>query len=229
MKNLIQIFMLKRPKLLTVMSLIVLFFNNLYGNDVLLKSSWDSFAAQQISAEMTAENNHRWQSGFTLEGNQDRILVSINIKLIPAQGVKALKLEQQKKLWLEGIQDTWNNKFSLRISEELSLPIVVQAKFTPINPHHEVLVRNGRGRVDQNNWFLGTPSKVVTHEVGHMLGAYDEYPHGAVSSHTSKIDRDSLMGSNTVEGRPEVRNLDFLLESIQKLTGLERLTIVQSE
>jgi hypothetical protein len=59
---------------------------------------------------------------------------------------------------------------------------------------------------------------VGAHEVGHLLGAYDEYATGALDPVTPKIEDDSIMGNDLTKGIP--RHLDGLRDQAKsKING----------
>jgi hypothetical protein len=65
---------------------------------------------------------------------------------------------------------------------------------------HEVNLWPGSGRASSNSWYRieSRPGKSWAHEVGHLMGFYDEYPEGATGSPPWQPDvEDSIMGSGT--------------------------------
>ncbi len=190
-------------------------------------NAWSGFSQQTIVAPMTAEHNHSWNAAFDVQANHEQVLVDLKIKLIAASGVESVSLNAQKQHWLKGIEQKWNNRFALQVSENLILPIQFNTRFTPVQPHHEVLVRAGVANPDQHNWYIDTPPEVIAHEIGHMLGAYDEYPKGALSPVSRLIDNNSLMGTNMQYGLASARHLHLLLDHLKTITGLAEIVIIE--
>ncbi|MBM4330025.1 MAG: hypothetical protein FJ117_02175 [Deltaproteobacteria bacterium] len=65
---------------------------------------------------------------------------------------------------------------------------------------HEVNLWPGSARANSNHWHRieSRPGKTWAHELGHLMGFYDEYPEGATGSPPWQPDvEDSLMGSGT--------------------------------
>ncbi len=65
---------------------------------------------------------------------------------------------------------------------------------------NEVNFWPGTARADSANWFRieSRPGKTWAHEVGHLMGFYDEYPEGATGSHPWVPDLpNSIMGNGT--------------------------------
>ncbi len=192
-------------------------------------SPWEGFSGQKHIEDMVGQNHHRWKAGFSLGATQDAVNVSLRIKIIPAQGVRRVKLQQQKILWLKSIHDAWNNHHFIKVGKKLTLPIRVSVKFTPIDPDHEVLVRSGVGGADQHNWTVDMNPRIAAHEVGHMLGAYDEYRGGALSPNAAYVNDESLMGSNTVSGITQPRHLALVLDRVKRVTNISSLSIIRRD
>jgi hypothetical protein len=188
---------------------------------------WKGVDEQLVSERMVAGNGKNWNAGFTLFADDQKVLVKLNIKLIQQDGVRAPALDKRKQVWLQGIDETWNGRFYLRLPDQRLIPVVLDVNFKPVDAHHEVVVRKGSSNPDQHNWYMNTGANGVAHEIGHMLGAYDEYRHGATSPLPVTINDVSLMGNLTGDGVPRVRHLRLLLDKLKEITGLQSLLIVQ--
>lgn len=189
-----------------------------------LADSWSGFAAQRIEQPMTADNNHRWRAGFTIEANAQQVTLSLDIKLLPIGELNRVTLAQQKQAWLAGIGNAWNDRFALVFDDGSRWPIQVKTRFTLLSPHHEVVVHPAKTRPNSHNWHINMPAPVAAHELGHMLGAYDEYSRGATA--TGLVDTHSLMGSNTSSGITFPRHLHLVLDTIKSLGNLQHAQIL---
>jgi hypothetical protein len=217
---------LKVGMIFFVLISITTFYIHHFGEGKKVVVSWQGFSKQLIAEKMTAENNHQWNAGFFVEASKQALVVSVNIKIIAVDDINKSRLEAQKKYWLEGIESNWRNRFSLRFADGSTIPIVIRPVFTVLDAHHEVVVRDGDGRPNQLNWYLNNSANLIAHEVGHMLGAFDEYNGGAISSATNQLDADSLMGKNTENGQLLPRNLSFVLDNVKLISQLRSLEIV---
>ena len=194
---------------------------------VIFAEQWGGFERTFIEHMMQADNNHRWRSAYDVEAKNQRVTVYIGIKVIPVKGADRVLVEKKKNIqWLNGIEQKWNNRLKLKFADGSTWPIYIQPYFTVVNPHHEVIVRENGGRPNQNNWYETTSGPVVAHEVGHMLGAYDEYHLGALDLATGLVDQYSLMGVNPEAGQVHPRHLERMLTEIKQLTGLVDLRII---
>lgn len=190
---------------------------------------WKGVNEQLISERMVARNGKNWNAGFTLSADAEKVLLAIDIKLIQQEGIRTPVLDKRKKTWLQGIDDVWNNKFFLQLPDQRLIPVVLAVNFKSVNVHHEVVVRKGSSDPNQHNWYVNTSANVISHEIGHMLGAYDEYRNGATSPEPVTIKGVSLMAKLAGDGVPRIRHLHLLQDKLVEITGLQSLVIVQPE
>lgn len=130
--------------------------------------------------------------------------------------------EQKKTDWLNSIHKVWNNKFVL---EHKSCPsgankdyckwdINLETKWVNEKSDHVVYTiweQGSTGRSNSSNWYLSdTRATTAAHEVGHLLGAYDDYPPDGALDPAYTIDDDSIMGVWHTNGHP--RHLDIVLK-----------------
>ncbi len=188
---------------------------------------WKGVDEQLISERMVARNGKNWNASFTLSADDEKVLATLDIKLIQQGGIRAPALDKRKQIWLQGIDDIWNNKFYLQLPDRRLIPVVLAVNFKSVNAHHEVVVRKGSSNPNQHNWYVNTSANVVSHEIGHMLGAYDEYRNGATSPLPVTIKGVSLMGKLAGDGVPRIRHLHLLRDKLVEITGLQSLVIVQ--
>ena len=190
---------------------------------------WQGISQQQVSQKMMAGNAKHWNAGFTVSADTEQLLVAIDIKLLPQDGIRTPALERTKQAWLQGIDQVWNNRFYLQLPDKQRLPIRFQVNFKSAQAFHEVVVRKGNANPNQHNWFLDTRPEVVAHEIGHMLGAYDEYREGAISPDPQPVKEFSLMAKNAGDGKPRTRHLHLLKQKLIEISGLPSLDIVTAE
>ncbi|MHB8766166.1 MAG: hypothetical protein ACYDA8_17755 [Deferrisomatales bacterium] len=177
-------------------------------------------AAETVTGRLTAANGFAWGHGFDAELGADAVRVRVAVQLIGAGGVTALELDRVKPAWEAGIEGLWGGRFAVETAEGRRYPILVDADFRGPRFHHEVVVRPGRGRTDQLFWHLGDGPEVAAHEVGHMLGVYDEYPGGAVAPEGGVTDPASLMTSDPGPGAtPRARHFGRVLAWVAAQTG----------
>ena len=98
-----------------------------------------------------------------------------------------------RDLWETSSEDIWT------MHDRFGQPIIVNLQFVEENYHELVNVSQGPGRGDMLNWFSGWPEGTGSpapwaHEVGHMLGNFDEYPGGGVNPNGSFGNEPGLMG-----------------------------------
>ncbi len=189
---------------------------------------WPGVQQQRIEQRMLARNGKNWNAGFTLSADDTAVHVKLDIKLIPQDGIRAPALDKRKQQWLQGIEKTWNNNFYLQLPDQRLLPVEFDVNFKSVNAHHEVIVRKGSHDSNHHNWYMNTGNNVIAHEIGHMLGAYDEYRNGAMSPEPVLIRDTSLMSKQAGNGQVHVRHLHLLQEKLVAITGIDSLVIVQA-
>jgi len=176
-----------------------------------------------VEKAMTSGNT-KWTSSFDLDVKPNEVLVSIDISLLPSKGVSGLKLKDKLVLWKEAINQKWNDQFIVSIKGKTK-PIRFKVRFTHHNPHHRVVVHPDNWGPNQHNWYLSMPAYVAAHELGHMLGAYDEYKGGALSPASKIVDYSSIMGGNPVKGKAAIRHLVVLEKVLMEEIGTDKVNI----
>ena len=81
------------------------------------------------------------------------------------------------------------------------------------------IIHAGRWNPDQHNWYVNSPPTIIAHEIGHMIGAYDEYRGGALSPDQPLIDTNSIMGSRAEKGVAIPRHLDLVKKMLAEQLG----------
>ena len=181
-------------------------------------------AAPVYVEKAMVSGNTKWTSSFDFEIKSNEVLVNIDISLLPSKGVSGLKLKDKLAFWKEAINQKWNDKFVVSINGETK-PIRFNVRFTHHKPHHRVIVHPGNWGPNQHNWYLNMPAEVAAHELGHMLGAYDEYKGGALSPESKNVDFSSIMGGNPKKGQAEVRHLVVLEKALMEKIGTDKVSI----
>lgn len=179
----------------------------------------------QIEQSMLAGST-KWTSAFDINIATKEIRVNVTVSLLAPKGIKGPELEEKTKLWSEAINDTWNNRFYVSVDGK-EIPITIKVKFSHHKPHHRVVIHPGRWSPNQHNWYINTPPKVISHEIGHMLGAYDEYRGGALFPDEPTIDTTSIMGSKPLKGAAYPRHLLLLENKLGKLLVNDQIRIMR--
>jgi hypothetical protein len=168
-------------------------------------------APETIAASRDGRNGRSWRAAFDLELTPDRVAATLRLRLVPGPGVTRPRLERWRRSWEEAVERRWSGCVALLV-HGAPRPITLDVRFVQVDPHHTVVVKEGDDRgVDQLHWSLWSSEIVVAHEVGHMLGAYDEYPGGGQDPAAPSGRPGSLMsGSPSAAARCEVHHLAIL-------------------
>jgi len=167
----------------------------------------------------------KWTSAFDIEVTTDEIIVGIGISLLVPKAVNRPLLDDKIVTWKAAIDSTWNKRF-YTYAKQAWVPIKFDIKFTHFNPHHRVIIHPGSWIANQHNWYLDTPAPVVAHEIGHMLGAFDEYNGGALSPQNLIIDNSSIMGGEPATGVAYPRHLHLLTKMLAEHFDDKQIKIV---
>jgi len=154
-----------------------------------------------------------WTASFSIDERPQEIVVSISISLLVPGDVRRPLLDRKITDWKAAIDSTWNDRFYIHAGQS-QVPIEFKVKFTHFQPHHRVVIHPGSWVVNQHNWYIDTPASVIAHEVGHMLGAYDEYHGGSLSPGNPLVDSSSIMGGNPSFGVAYPRHLSLLKQKL---------------
>jgi hypothetical protein len=123
-----------------------------------------------------------WRTKYEILYRRSELRIRVRIKFTGEEATAA-----HKKIWTDGIDNRWNNKF--HIDNDHRLALVFEPIFTNVNAHHTVkLHKPPIVREDSGNWYVGPtanadPSKppdtttgdTAAHEFGHLVGLLDEY------------------------------------------------------
>jgi hypothetical protein len=215
---------------LTVASMILLL-SWLTLDAAVVDADWKGLDAVRVNQHMQAGNDKSWNAGFTLQADRDGVLISLDIRLIAQPGVSRQALEERKLAWKSAIEAAWNNRFALALPDGSTVPVTLDVNFRSVNAHHYVVVKKWRSQPDQHNWYLNMVPSIAAHEVGHMLGAYDEYRQGAIAPDLRQLpEQNNLMsGATGGDGLPRIRHLHLVRQKLMELTGMDSLRIIHQD
>ncbi|MET0514194.1 MAG: PEP-CTERM sorting domain-containing protein [Nitrospiraceae bacterium] len=106
-----------------------------------------------------------------------------------------------------GIESIWNNKFMITDTvNNRAFPLTVAVMTAGPVFDQSVTVHSGSGRADVHNWYAASATpQVMAHEVGHMIGLYDEYIGGSVDKYPNPtLSNAGLMGLGANSEKPEM-------------------------
>lgn len=149
---------------------------------------------ESIATQQAGLNGRNWRTAFDIRLDDKQLVVVLRVRLVPGPRITQPQLDRLASSWETAVETAWSNKFALIISGT-PYPIYLDLVFTPIDPVHTVIVRDEAShRVDQLNWSRWSSPATIAHEIGHMLGAYDEYPGGGQDPLNPLTSNTSLMG-----------------------------------
>ncbi len=185
---------------------------------------------ERVMEEYTGDNGFSWKSGYEIGLDKGNVIVRVAINLVPAKGVKKMELTRAKKIWKDGIERIWSEKFALKTASNKYYPIIVNVRFKGADLQHDVIVRPGAGRTDELNWNILDSQELVAHEFGHMLGLYDEYKGGTLNQNTAIIDSMGIMGANPgQEALTRTRYYEPFRRWFMERTKMENVMIVKQQ
>lgn len=147
--------------------------------------------------ENRADGGFAWHVRFDLSFQNADVLSTLRVKLTGADPGAS------KSVWLAGIKEIWNNKVLFDDGSRL-YEAKLNFSFVTSGEHRSVAVHAGTGHFNLDNWYVdsdfpaGFDDESAAHEVGHMLGAFDEYAGG--STHNGFITTGTLMSDLSVAG-----------------------------
>ena len=148
---------------------------------------------------------YSWDYSYTrsFDGNKLVKDIEIDFSFDAALGYTDAQKADYKKAAESAVEGVWNNKYAIKDTATGKLiPIIVDITLSgPFN--QKVQVHQGPGRADMTNWYTGDSASVNAHEVGHMMGLYDEYIGGAVDKYPGPtLSDDGLMGLGALSDKP---------------------------
>jgi hypothetical protein len=178
-----------------------------------------AFPAETVEARKTGANGFVWTQAFDAEVVGEAVRLRVRTRLIPARGVTRPQLERVQASWKRGVEETWSRRFALETPGGERYRVELELDFVGPRFHHEVVVRPGRGRADQLHWRLAGGVELAAHEVGHMLGAFDEYPGGALDPRQPLLEGASIMALDPAGGAVRARHLEAVRAWFEARTG----------
>lgn len=150
--------------------------------------------AETVTVTRDATHGRTWRAAFDVELLPEQVLIVLRLRLVPGPGITRPRLDRWTSSWEADVEARWSGQFALLVGDA-ARPINVDVQFDNRRPHHTVVVREDAGAgIDQLNWSIWSSPVVVAHEVGHMIGAWDEYPRGGQDPHEPMSDPNSVMG-----------------------------------
>lgn len=182
---------------------------------------------------------YRWNIAYTKVFDGTNLIKEVRINFVFDCEYTPEEKRKWKKKIAARIEDTWNNKFHIiDLTCNRIYPLGVRIIIDKKSFHHEVNLRKGPGRSDMLNWYQDDwklicctawcscfpevdkkCNSVMAHEVGHMIGLYDEYPCGAVENPESPlISYYGLMGYGAL--KPPPPTIEEMLKDIRRPESL---------
>jgi hypothetical protein len=132
-----------------------------------------------------------WTSKFDYAFKNSVLSFSIDIELqgdVAAANQVVRDNQTYLEIWEQGIEEIWNDAPRI-VDGSYFYDFFFDVNFVSSSPHHTVNVLNGVGHTSMTNWYLDNSGigwtdewidEIAAHEVGHMLGLYDEFATGAL-------------------------------------------------
>ena len=178
-------------------------------------------AWETLSGRISGAQGHAWRWAFDVRLEPAAVRVRIPVRLVPASGVTRPEIERVVPAWETAVERIWSRRWAVRAGDGAEFAVVVDVVFRGPRYLHEVIVERGGGRVDPLHWHLADDPRVLAHEVGHLLGLYDEYRGGARPPGPFEPDPESVMSQGGGLGRVRARHLQRILAWFRQRTGLE--------
>jgi hypothetical protein len=166
-------------------------------------------------AEAEAWNGtYAWRARFRVEVQKAPCRVTVVIRLRSSGTITSA----QQAAWESALEAAWSNVFKLCYDATCcpdGSPIVIDVRFVSSQEHHVVNV--GTSTTNMSNW--GANDTVdISHELGHMLGALDEYfTVNGVAFGPGRQAGGAIM--NNPANPPAARNYDLVRQTVEALLG----------
>lgn len=170
----------------------------------------------------TVFGDFSWPYAYSLSFTNDTLLAQINIELTGYDPGTALR-----STWETGVESTWGRQYEV-VDGTHAYPILFDLAWVYTNTLADeiVTVYQGTGYMDMLNWYTSQPSGwpdsyqgvIAAHEVGHMLGLFDEYFGGAVNPATMfwTVDPALMANLGPVQARYYTGMLDWLKNASER-------------
>ncbi|HMV65202.1 MAG TPA: hypothetical protein PKA64_00030 [Myxococcota bacterium] len=158
--------------------------------------------------------------GVSLERHGDRALAVVPIRLAPDASLDPATVRRRAIAWEREAERAWSGQVALQVSGMPPLTLDLDVRLDPpTGPATTVVVLPGAGPADLGGWRVDNPDGIAAHEIGHLLGAWDEYTHGAQDPTQPVIDRTHLMGRESPGAVPHPRSYEPLAAELAQRLG----------
>ncbi len=179
----------------------------------------------------------QWTTGYEIGFSDSTFNVDLRILLVDPGGAQ-VPHSPMTDMWETAIEMIWSGRFEILKDDIFKYDVSVTASFTDADPTDFVTLYPGvpSGNAgdpvfDMTHWFTGgrvagDPQipEAVTHEVGHMLGNFDEYPTGATNGVIFDVP-DSIMGSGLTR-TVYPRYYNFILDWVEPKFPTQTFAVV---
>ena len=138
-----------------------------------------SFAKQKISyRETRADGGFAWNVNYDISASGRVVEVDLRVKLVGDNPGAS------RQIWENGVNEIWNHRAFLATATKL-YEVRLDFDFVSANQHQTVEVHSEYGRWNMTNFYLqddwdaAHEDEEAAHEIGHMLGNFDQYAGGA--------------------------------------------------
>lgn len=178
---------------------------------------------ETVTEERVALNGRSWRAAFDVELTPGALQLYLRIRLVPGPDLNRPQLDRLAADWEEAVENYWSECFeAVRVTNGIegpyaSRPVLLDIEFVPRDAHHTVVVKNdAASRIDQLYWSRWADARVVAHEVGHMLGAFDEYRDGGQDPENPLMNPESVMGGSPAGKACDAHQLTLLAEWLDR-------------
>ena len=160
---------------------------------------------------------YSWHARFRTEIDQNKCSVRIVI-LLQTSNAAANLSDAQRNAWETALQNAWSNIFKLCCNGcccSSGYTITLDVQFVNANAHHLVNVQGST--TNMTNWG-NTDTTAICHEMGHMLGAKDEYYTVDGTAWGQPFQNGAGVMNNPNEA-PLIRHIDLIRDTVQAMLG----------
>jgi len=165
---------------------------------------------------------YSWHARFRTEIDQNECSVRIVVLLQTSNAGTTLSTAQ-RDAWETALQNAWSNLFKLCCDDcccSSGYTITLDVQFVNSNAHHIVNVQGST--TNMTNWG-NTDTTAINHEMGHILGALDEYYTVDGTAWGQPFQNGAGIMNNPNEA-PLARHLDLVRDTVQTILGSKCIT-----